>query len=113
MDKLYTLTETIIERLKALGADMAYCTASSGETREFNVDGGEFSLFRTLFDNSLTITAFIGGKKGSVGLNSFDEDSRFKSNGGFNKINKVFANKLESIVLELNEYLYDDGGRTA
>ena len=43
----------------------------------------------------------------------FDEDSRFKSNGGFAKINRVFANKLESIVLELNEYLYDDGGRTA
>ena len=74
MDKLYTLTETIIEKLKAAGADMAYCTASSGETREFNVDGGEFSLFRTLFDNSLTLTAFIGGKKGSVGLNSFDDD---------------------------------------
>jgi len=74
MDKLYILTETIIEKLKAAGADMAYCTASSGETREFNVDGGEFSLFRTLFDNSLTITAFIGGKKGTVGLNSFDDD---------------------------------------
>ena len=43
----------------------------------------------------------------------FDEDSRFKTNGGFAKINKVFANKLESIILELNEYLYDDGGRTA
>ncbi len=43
----------------------------------------------------------------------FDEDSRFKTNGGFAKINKVFANKLESVVLELNEYLYDDGGRSA
>lgn len=43
----------------------------------------------------------------------FDEDGRFKSNGGFAKINKVFQNKLESIVLELNEYLYDDGGRVA
>lgn len=43
----------------------------------------------------------------------FDEDSRFKSNGGFAKINKVFQNKLENIVLELNEYLYDDGGRVA
>jgi type I restriction enzyme R subunit len=43
----------------------------------------------------------------------FDEDSRFKSQGGFAKINKVFGNKLESVVLELNEYLYDDGGRTA
>lgn len=43
----------------------------------------------------------------------FDEDSRFKSQGGFAKINKVFGNKLESVVIELNEYLYDDGGRTA
>ena len=74
MDKLYTLTETVIEKLKAAGADMAYCSASTGETREFNVDGGEFSLFRTLFDNSLTITAFVGGKKGSIGINSFDAE---------------------------------------
>lgn len=43
----------------------------------------------------------------------FDEDSRFKSAGGFVKINKVFQNQLESVVLELNEYLYDDGGRIA
>lgn len=43
----------------------------------------------------------------------FDEDSRFKAQGGFAKINKVFGNKLESVVLELNEYLYDDGGKIA
>lgn len=43
----------------------------------------------------------------------FDEDSRFKTYGGFAKINKVFQNMLENIVLELNEYLYDDGGRVA
>lgn len=43
----------------------------------------------------------------------FDEDGRFKVQGGFAKINKVFGNKLESIILELNEYLYDDGGKIA
>lgn len=43
----------------------------------------------------------------------FDEDGRFKAQGGFAKINKVFGNQLESIVLELNEYLYDDGGKIA
>ena len=43
----------------------------------------------------------------------FDEDSRFKAQGGFSKVNKVFENKLESIVLELNKYLYEDGGRIA
>lgn len=43
----------------------------------------------------------------------FDEDGRFKAQGGFAKINKVFGNRLESIILELNEYLYDDGGQIA
>lgn len=43
----------------------------------------------------------------------FDEDGRFKAQGGFSKINKVFGNDLESIVLKLNEYLYDDGGQIA
>ena len=43
----------------------------------------------------------------------FDEDGRFKAQGGFAKINKVFGNKLESIILELNEYLYDGGGEIA
>ncbi len=48
-----------------------------------------------------------------MNIKVFDEDSRFASYGGFNKINKVFQNNLESIVLELNEYLYDDGGNVA
>ncbi len=43
----------------------------------------------------------------------FDEDSRFRSVGGFRRINQIFQNKLTNIVLELNEYLYDDGGRSA
>lgn len=48
-----------------------------------------------------------------LNVSVFDEDSRFKSHGGYARINKVFQNQLESIVLELNEYMYDDGGRTA
>ncbi len=48
-----------------------------------------------------------------LNVDVFDEDGRFKAQGGFAKINKVFGNKLESVILELNEYLYDDGGKTA
>ena len=48
-----------------------------------------------------------------LNVDVFDEDGRFKAQGGFAKINKVFQNKLESVVLELNEYLYDDGGHIA
>lgn len=48
-----------------------------------------------------------------LNIGVFDEDSRFRNEGGFQKIDRIFQNKLESIVLELNEYLYDDGGRSA
>lgn len=48
-----------------------------------------------------------------LNVSVFEEDGRFKAMGGFAKINKVFAGKLESIIRELNEYLYDDGGSAA
>lgn len=43
----------------------------------------------------------------------FDEDERFKTNGGYKRLNQIFRNNLEGIITELNEYLYDNGGRTA
>lgn len=46
-----------------------------------------------------------------LNIQVFDEDSRFRSQGGFSRINKVFSNNLENIILELNTYLYDDGGK--
>ncbi|MBE6069820.1 MAG: type I restriction-modification system endonuclease, partial [Clostridium lundense] len=48
-----------------------------------------------------------------LNVDVFDADDRFRDQGGFAKINKVFQNGLESIVIELNEYLYDDGGNIA
>lgn len=48
-----------------------------------------------------------------LNVSVFDEDSRFKNAGGFKKIDRIFQNRLENIVMELNEYLYDDGGRSA
>ena len=48
-----------------------------------------------------------------LNVKAFDEDPRFSDNGGFKTINNIFNNQLESIVMELNEYLYDDGGKSA
>jgi len=48
-----------------------------------------------------------------LNVSVFEEDGRFRAQGGFAKINKVFGNQLENIILELNEYLYDDGGKSA
>lgn len=36
------------------------------------------------------------------------ETGAFKSKGGFKAINKIFGDKLEQIVSELNDYLYED-----
>lgn len=75
MMELKTIVASALEALKNRGADVAAASAAYTETREFNVDGGEFSLFRTMFDNDLTLSAFMDGKKGSAAINHFDEAS--------------------------------------
>ena len=73
MTNLTTLTQKIIDACMAKGADMAKCAASKNEVREFNIDGGKFSLFRTLYNNAVGITVFKDGKKGSMSINRFDD----------------------------------------
>ena len=73
--ELDQLTASVLDRLTAAGADAAYCEASESETREFNVENGSFSLFRTLFDKGLTLTAYQDHKKGQVHANRFDDEA--------------------------------------
>lgn len=37
----------------------------------------------------------------------------FRDFGGYNRIDKLFKNKLKDYIVELNTYLYDDGGKVA
>ena len=64
-----------VDGLVKAGATRYICSASKAVSNEFNVDGGEFSLFRTQFSDSLSLTVFVGDKKGTVNLNSFEESS--------------------------------------
>lgn len=41
------------------------------------------------------------------------EQGAFKTQGGFIRIDKIFKNKLKDYIVELNEYLYEDGGKVA
>ena len=43
------------------------------ETRELSAENGEFSLLRTLFDNTATLSAFKSGKNGIVRGNDFSD----------------------------------------
>ena len=75
MTDLKQLAAKCLSDLKEAGADTAQARLSLSEKREFNIDGGEFSLFRTTFNRSLTLTAFRETRTGSVTLNSFDPAS--------------------------------------
>jgi Type I site-specific restriction-modification system, R (restriction) subunit and related helicases len=37
----------------------------------------------------------------------------FKNQGGYNRINKIFREKLDTIITDLNQYLFEDGGQSA
>lgn len=73
MEDLKQVASKVKEALIKEGAKKAQYTVSEKTTHEFNVDGGQFSLFRTLFDNSLYITAFKDDKKGTILINKFDD----------------------------------------
>lgn len=75
MEQLNQITKGIIEAFNTYEIDKGYCVAEKKETREFNVDGGEFSLFRTLFDQGLRMTIFKQGKKGSISTNRLDKQA--------------------------------------
>ncbi|WP_068614503.1 type I restriction-modification system endonuclease [Paenibacillus tuaregi] len=37
----------------------------------------------------------------------------FKNQGGYNRMNKIFREQLDTIITELNQYLFEDGGQSA
>lgn len=75
MEDIKIVAQKVGEALEQAGAEKAQYQVTEKETHEFNVDGGEFSLFRTLFDNALSITAYKENKKGSVSTNSFADEA--------------------------------------
>lgn len=75
MTDLRQIASTCIAALREAGADMAQCEVSLSEKREFNVDGGAFSLFRTTFNTNISMTAYREKKRGTVTLNRFSEDA--------------------------------------
>lgn len=73
IETLKQTAQAAVAALQNAGADKAQASVAYTVTHEFNVDGGEFSLFRTLFDKQLAMTAIQGGKKGTVAQNRYDE----------------------------------------
>ena len=73
IDTLKKTAQNSVDALLEAGADKALADVSYTVTHEFNVDGGEFSLFRTLFDKQLKMTAIEKGRRGTVSQNRYDD----------------------------------------
>ncbi|MCR4620844.1 MAG: TldD/PmbA family protein [Clostridiales bacterium] len=73
MTELKKYAAKVLEEAKKLGADYAQVTVSESEKREFNVDGGSFSLMRTLFNRDVSLTVLKDKRKGSVSMNRFGD----------------------------------------
>ncbi len=73
MKSLYSVSKKALSILKQGGADSALCTFGHSTVREFNVDNGKFSLYRTLFSSAASLTVIKDGKKGTVAGNSLED----------------------------------------
>ncbi|QSX07087.1 TldD/PmbA family protein [Sedimentibacter sp. zth1] len=79
MNCFYDIAKKVINSLTDKGCQKAQCKVEETEKQEFNVDGSEFSLYRTTFDNKLYMTAFKDNKKGKININRLDDKSISKA----------------------------------
>ena len=75
MERLMKIARLVLDEARARGTDYAQCIVSESEKKEFNVDGGSFSLMRTLFNRNIVVTVLKDQRKGTVQINRFDESS--------------------------------------
>ncbi|HPC38090.1 MAG TPA: metallopeptidase TldD-related protein [Exilispira sp.] len=64
-----------LEKAKKIGIEKVIVSIGRGESHELNVHSNIIDLFRTTFSESISITGYIGHKKGSIGINclNFEE----------------------------------------
>ena len=75
MEELIKTGRFALDALKAAGAQEAQVSVSGGETEEFNVDAGEFSLIRSVFSSGISMKAIKDKKKGTAAVNQLDKES--------------------------------------
>lgn len=62
-----------LQTLKEAGADMARCSVSYSETREFNYLSDRFTLYRTKEENRISMASIEGGRYAQLGGNELSE----------------------------------------
>jgi PmbA protein len=73
MADLKKLAERAIELIKKNSCD-GFVRVSSNKKSEFNIEGGEFTLYRTLFDENVGVGVYKDTKKGYYQTNKLTEE---------------------------------------
>ncbi len=75
MENLKKTAEYILSSLVSLGADDAQVSVSEGRVEEFNVDAGEFSLIRSVFNSGASMKVIKDKRKGTASVNQLDKEA--------------------------------------
>lgn len=75
MENLKKTAQYILNSLISSGADMAQVSVSEGKVEEFNVDAGEFSLIRSVFNSGASMKVIKDMKKGTASVNQLDKEA--------------------------------------
>ena len=75
MEKLKKAAEYILSSLINEGADEAQTSVSKGRVEEFNVDAGEFSLIRSVFNSGASMKVIKDMRKGTAAVNQLDKEA--------------------------------------
>jgi len=75
MKKIAEVSEQLKAYIEEKSGLKAQYTVSETKTREITMEDGEFTLFRTLFDQSVDIKVIKDNRVGSASINKTDDDS--------------------------------------
>ncbi len=75
MRQLSTVRETAERKLREKGVGKFAYTITSSRMEEFNAAGNEFSLLRTVFSSSFSLSVFIDGRKGTAAGTDFSDEA--------------------------------------
>ena len=75
MANIMEVSDKLKELIAKKGDMKAQYTVALTQTREITMENGEFTLFRTLFDNHVGIEVIKDKRQGTTSLNKFDDKS--------------------------------------
>lgn len=75
MSDIKKILDNAKNRMTDKGADKGQIFVTESEAREFNVESGEFTLFRTVFTQDINIIVYKNQRKGAYYTNRLDDEA--------------------------------------